>query len=322
MKLMPIPLFYTDRFVLPLPASHRFPMQKYARLRERIEQSPWRTLVELRQPPAATDEEILRAHTADYLARIATGQLSRDDVKRLGFPWSPELVERSRRSSGATLAAAWAALDCGFAANLAGGTHHAFADHGEGFCLFNDSIIAARGLQAAGRVRYVAVVDCDVHQGNGTAAIAADDPHIFTFSMHCSRNYPFEKMQSDWDIELDVGTEDAEYLARLEAALPEVLQRSQAEFVFYVSGADPYHGDRLGRLRLTKAGLAERDRLVFSACAARRLPVVVSMAGGYAEQIDDIVDIHFQTVELGVRHFTTLSAGSLSTDRTDIVATE
>lgn len=318
---MPIPLFYTDQFVLPLPPSHRFPMQKYARLRERIERAPWRNLVDLRQPPAATDEEILRAHTADYLARMTRGVLSRDDVKRLGFPWSPELVERSRRSSGATLAAASAALDCGFAGNLAGGTHHAFADRGEGFCLFNDSIIAARGLQAAGRIRRVAVIDCDVHQGNGTAAIAADDPTIFTFSMHCRRNYPFEKMQSDWDLELDEGTEDAEYLTHLESALPEVLRRSQAEFVIYVSGADPFQGDRLGRLRLTKAGLAERDRLVFSACAARKLPVVVSMAGGYAEQIDDVVDIHFQTVEAGVRHYAAPSGPSLSTSQADIVGT-
>ncbi|MDX1967635.1 MAG: histone deacetylase [Planctomycetaceae bacterium] len=298
---MPINLFYTDQFVLPLPPAHRFPMQKYRLLRERIEQAPWSGEIQLITPPAATDEQILRAHSPEYLDRVVNGRLERDDVKRLGFPWSPELVERSRRSSGATISAAYSAWDTGFSANLAGGTHHAFADHGEGFCLFNDSVIAARALQADQIVQRVAIIDCDVHQGNGTAAIAAGDPSIFTFSMHCSRNYPFEKMHSDWDLELPAATGDDEYLARLASALPEIFARSRAELVIYVSGADPFAGDRLGRLALTKAGLAERDQLVYRACAARGIPVAVSMAGGYAEDLADIVDIHFATVEIGIR---------------------
>lgn len=298
---MPIDLFYTDQFVLPLPPAHRFPMQKYRLLRERIEQAPWSGEIQLIIPPAATDEQILRAHAPEYLDRVVNGRLDRDDVKRLGFPWSPELVERSRRSSGATISAAYSAWDAGFSANLAGGTHHAFADRGEGFCLFNDSVIAARALQADQIVQRVAIIDCDVHQGNGTAAIAAGDPSIFTFSMHCSRNYPFEKMHSDWDLELPAATGDDEYLAHLASALPEIFARSRAELVIYVSGADPFVGDRLGRLALSKAGLAERDRLVFRACASRGIPVAVSMAGGYAEDLADIVDIHCATVEIGIR---------------------
>ncbi len=309
---MPIDLFYTDQFVLPLPPTHRFPMQKYRRLRERIEQAPWRNQVELVVPPAATDEQILRAHTPEYLDRVVHGRFNRDDVKRLGFPWSPELVERSRRSSGATISAAYSAWDSGFAANLAGGTHHAFADRGEGFCLFNDSVIAARALQAEQIVRQVAIIDCDVHQGNGTAAIAAGDSTIFTFSIHCARNYPFEKMHSDWDLELRPQTGDDEYLDRLSTALPEVFSRSRAELVIYVSGADPFVGDRLGRLALTKGGLAERDRLVFQACAKRDLPVAVSMAGGYADNIEDIVDIHFATVEIGLRVVSQIKVQDLS----------
>ena len=293
-------LYYTDQFVLPLPDAHRFPMQKYALLRARIEQAPWRSLVELEVPPAATDAELLRAHAREYLTRVSTGDLSREDVKRIGFPWSPELVERSRRSSGATIAAGRAALVDGFSANLAGGTHHAFHDRGEGFCLFNDSIVAARALQAEGLVHRVTVIDCDVHQGNGTAAIAADDDSIFTFSMHCERNYPFQKMVSDWDMELPAGTTDSEYLSRLADAVPQVLEQSRPDLVIYVSGADPFHGDRLGRLKLSKAGLAARDQLVYTHCRDLGLPVVVSMAGGYAVDVNDVVDIHYQTVSLGV----------------------
>lgn len=293
-------LYYTDRFVLPLPTAHRFPMQKYARLRARIEQADWRHMIQLLEPPAASDTDLLRAHTAEYLAKITRGDLDREEIKRLGFPRSPELVERSRRSSGATIAAATSAMRTGFGANLAGGTHHAFADRGEGFCLFNDSVVAARALQAAGVVRQVAVIDCDVHQGNGTASITADDPSIFTFSIHCARNYPFTKMCSDWDIELPEQTGDADYLEQLAAALPTVLERSRPDLVLYVAGADPYQGDRLGRLSLTKAGLASRDRLVFETCRAFRVPVSVSMAGGYAPEIDDIVDIHYTTISTGV----------------------
>ena len=213
-------------------------------------------------------------------------------VRRIGFPWSPAMVERSRRSAGATIAAARAALDDGAAVNLAGGTHHAFADRGEGYCVFNDVAVAARLLQHEGRCRRVAVVDCDVHQGNGTAAIFRDDPTVFTFSMHGAKNYPFRKETSDLDVELRDGTDDAAYLAALGGALPAVLARQQPELVFYLAGADPYEGDRLGRLRVSMAGLERRDALVFDACRAAGVPVAVAMSGGYAPDVDDIVAIH------------------------------
>ncbi|MBI1345411.1 histone deacetylase [bacterium] len=300
-----MPLYYTDQFVLPLPKQHRFPMQKYARLRAHLAQSSWREHIEFLIPPAATDEEILRAHTPAYLAQICEGRLSREEILGLGFPWSPELVERSRRSSGGTISACRSALSQGFSANLAGGTHHAFTDHGEGFCLFNDSMIAARAMQAEGLVTHVAIIDCDVHQGNGTASIAADDPSIFTFSIHSARNYPFQKMTSDWDIELPDGTSDETYLWHLYEALPAVIAQANPDLVIYVSGADPYVGDRLGRLALTPDGLAARDRLVYESCRHHQLPVAVSMAGGYAPNIDEIVAIHAQTVEIGIEMWST-----------------
>lgn len=296
-------LFYTDQFGLPLPATHQFPMQKYARLRERIAGSDWGRKQELLVPPAATDAEILRVHDAGYLARVVAGEMDREDLKRLGFPWSPELIERSRRSSGATLAAGRSALVDGFAANLAGGTHHAFRDRAEGYCIFNDTVIAARGLQAEGLIRRAVVIDLDVHQGNGTAALVRGDDSIFAFSMHSARNYPFEKEVSDLDVALDDGAGDAEYLAALHKTLPTVLQAARADLAFYLAGADPYAGDRLGRLALTKEGLSARDRTVFSACRAADLPVVVSMAGGYCRQIEEIVDIHAETIRLGLQLF-------------------
>jgi acetoin utilization deacetylase AcuC-like enzyme len=290
-------LYYCDQFQLPLPAGHRFPMAKYARLRARIEAADWRDQVELLIPPAATDAELGRAHSMAYIDQMQQGELDREAIKRLGFPWSAALVERSRRSSGATLAAARAALNAGFAANLAGGTHHAFADHGEGFCLFN---VTARALQAEGLIERVAIIDADVHQGNGTAAIAHGDPTIFTFSIHCEQNYPFVKQTSDWDIELPAGTGDVPYLEAFTAAVPQVLDRARPDLVIYVSGADPYHGDRLGRLAMTKGGLLARDQCVYRLCADRQLPVVVSMAGGYADEVEDIVDIHYETIAQGV----------------------
>lgn len=298
-----VKLFYTDQFVLPLPETHQFPMQKYARLRERIARSDWGCRQELLVPPAASDAEILRVHDADYLTRVVTGDLDRENLKRLGFPWSPELIERSRRSSGATLAAGRSALVDGFAANLAGGTHHAFRDRAEGYCIFNDTVIAARGLQADGLIRRAVVIDLDVHQGNGTAALVRGDSSIFAFSMHSARNYPFEKETSDLDVALDDGAGDAEYLASLKKTLPTVLQAARADIAFYLAGADPYAGDRLGRLSLSKAGLSERDRMVFAACREAELPVAVSMAGGYCPRIEDIVEIHAETIRLGLEHF-------------------
>ncbi len=288
-------VFYCDHFVLPLPPEHRFPIQKYTLLRQRV-MAANQGQFELQVPVAARDEEILLAHEAAYLQRVVSGTLSARELRVLGLPWSPQLVERSRRSSGATIAACRAALEDGAAASLAGGTHHAFAYQAQGFCVFNDSAIAARAMQRQGRVGRVIVIDCDVHQGNGTASILAADPSIFTFSLHGQKNFPFRKEHSDLDIELPDGSGDDAYLEALENGLHATLPCAQAELAIYLAGADPFAGDRLGRLAVSKAGLAARDRLVFEHCARRGMAVAVTMAGGYAEKLDDVVDIHFQSV--------------------------
>jgi acetoin utilization deacetylase AcuC-like enzyme len=289
-------LFYSDTFVLPLPEGHRFPVAKYALLRE---QAAAEGLGELIIPEAADDRDMLRVHTADYLHRMKTGAMSDREMRQIGFPWSPQLVERSRRSVGATIAACRAALSGdGFAASLAGGTHHAYADHGEGYCVFNDSVIAARAMQAEGRVRRVVIIDCDVHQGNGIAAILANDDTIFLFSIHGAKNYPFRKERSDLDIALEDGAGDTAYLAALEAGLHQAIERSRADLAIYLAGADPYEYDRLGRLNITRAGLLERDRMVFDLCRRTGTPVAITMAGGYARTIADTVDIHVATLRL------------------------
>ena len=292
-------IYTTDQFVLPLPAEHRFPMDKYRLLRERCEASGW-SEVTFVAPHAATDEELARAHATDYLERVQAGTLTRQEIRRIGFPWSPAMVERSRRSSGATVEGAFAALDEGIAVSLAGGTHHAFHAAGEGFCVFNDSVVAARALQAAGAVERCVVLDCDVHQGNGTAALCAEDDSIFTFSIHGARNFPYRKERSDLDLALDDGTEDTVYLDALEQGLDRALGAAGADLAFYLAGADPWHGDRWGRLGMTKAGLAARDRMVLDRCREAGLPVVVTMAGGYAPDVEDIAAIHYETVRYAV----------------------
>ena len=293
--------FYSDRFVLPLPEGHKFPMAKYSGLRERILAEGIVRPDDLDEAPAASWEDLCLVHTAGYVDAVATGNVPRDIQRRIGFPWSPEMVERSRRSVGATIAAAQAALDEGVAANLAGGTHHSFADRGEGFCVFNDAAVAARVLQRDGDARRIAIVDLDVHQGNGTAAIFAGDESVFTFSMHGEKNFPFRKETSDLDVPLPDGTGDTEYLARLGEHLDAVLNRHQPDFVFYLAGADPYEGDRLGRLKLTIEGLRMRDEMVFDNCRRRRLPVAVTMSGGYATDIDAIVTIHANTIRIAAQ---------------------
>ncbi len=290
--------FYTDHFVLPLPPDHRFPMEKYALLREQVVAHGLVEPENLRIPDAATDEQILRAHDADYLERMKRGDLSRQEIRRIGFPWSPEMVERSRRSSGGTMGACRAALAEGVVVNLAGGTHHAFRDHGEGFCVFNDSAIAARAMQAEGRARRVVILDCDVHQGNGTASILAGDSTVFTFSIHGANNFPFQKERSDLDIELPDGTGDDAYLDALEAGVRRALASANADLAIYLAGADPFVGDRLGKLALTMAGLEARDRIVLERCYEACVPTAVVMAGGYASDVRDIVAIHLQTVRI------------------------
>lgn len=288
-------IFYHDQFVLPLPDNHRFPMSKYSLLRERVVAAGFPQM-ELHTPEGATDVQLQLAHCKEYLEKVKAGALSRQEVRRMGFPWSPQLVERSRRSVGSTIAAGRAALRDGVAVNLAGGTHHAGPDWGQGYCVFNDAVVAARTLQAEGLARRVVILDCDVHQGNGTAVIAAGDETIFTFSIHGARNFPFHKEQSDLDIGLEDGTGDDVYLEQLEASAREALRRARADLAIYLAGADPYEGDRLGRLSLSKEGLAARDRLVFDLCRRAGLPVAVTMAGGYGRIVEDTVDIHFRTV--------------------------
>lgn len=294
-------LFYADHFVLPLPDGHRFPMEKYSMLRETLAASGDFTPDDFRVPEAATDEEILRAHSADYLRRVVAGELDAAEQRRIGFPWTPQMVERSRRSAGATLAACRSALVEGCAANLAGGTHHAHADFGSGFCVFNDAAIAALAMRAEGRAERIAIVDCDVHQGDGTAAILAGQTNVFTLSLHGARNFPFRKMRSDLDIELADATGDEEYLAALETGLAVVFDRFGPDLVIYLAGADPYCDDRFGRLGLSFEGLAERDRRVLGRCLARRIPVAIAMAGGYARNVADTVRIHATTLVTAAR---------------------
>ena len=291
--------FFCDHYVLPLPADHRFPMAKYAQLRERVTSLPGITLHE---PPAATLDELKAAHDAGYVDRAVNGDLSDAEVRRIGFPWSPLMIERSRRSAGATLAAARAVVDDNdpssgrVAVNLAGGTHHAGPDFGAGYCVFNDVAVAVRVLMNERRIARALIVDLDVHQGDGTAAILGRDAGVFTLSLHGRNNFPFRKQKSSLDVELDDGCGDAEYAAHLDHALGVSFAQADPDVVFFLAGADPYEGDLLGRLRLSKAGLAARDAAVFAACAAHNVGVVVVMAGGYAKDVSDIVDIHAETV--------------------------
>lgn len=291
-------IYFCDHFALPLPPGHRFPMAKYALLRQRLTASPLAAIHTLIVPEAATDEELLRVHEVDYLARVKSGTLTEAEVRRIGFPWSPQLVERSRRSVGGTIGACRGAISDGVAVNLAGGTHHASAGHGEGFCVFNDAAVAARAMQAEGLMKRALIVDCDVHQGNGTAKIFADDPAVFTFSIHGANNYPFRKGRSDLDLPLPDGTDGTAYLAALEGGLERALDGARPDLAIYLAGADPYEKDRYGKLALTTEDLADRDRIVFERCRRAGLPVATVMSGGYASNVDEIVHIHFTTVSI------------------------
>jgi acetoin utilization deacetylase AcuC-like enzyme len=292
--------FYSDHFVLPLPPGHRFPMQKYRMLHEAAQAAL--PQLEFHEAPHATDGMLALAHHPRYIERVALGTLSEREQKTIGFPWSALMVERSRRSAGATIAACRAALEEGAAVNLAGGTHHACADRGEGFCVFNDAAIAARLMQAERRVSRVAIVDLDVHQGNGTASILAGDDSVFTLSLHAEHNFPFEKEKSDLDVPLADGTGDDAYLAALRGALDELARRFSPQLIIYLAGADPHEGDRLGRLKLSFEGLATRDRMVLDFAQMLGAPVAIAMAGGYGRNIDDTVAIHLKTIEIVTHH--------------------
>jgi acetoin utilization deacetylase AcuC-like enzyme len=279
-----------DVFSYPLPAGHRFPLGKYRLVRDGAEAAG----IEVRETRAATRDELELGHRADYIDRVERGEVSRREELALGLPWSPALVERSRRSVGATVLAAEAALEDGSAANVGGGTHHAFADGG--LCVFNDVVVAARALTRAGRARRVLVVDLDVHQGDGTHAAFLDDPDVFTFSVNGFRNYPFRRVPGDLELDLPDATGDDAYLEGVGRLLPQALARSRPDICFYLGGADPYEGDRLGRLALTQAGLAARDRLVRDTLARAGVPACVTLAGGYADPIEDTVAINVTTL--------------------------
>jgi acetoin utilization deacetylase AcuC-like enzyme len=300
--------FYSDQFVLPLPAGHRFPMAKYRLLRERLALEVPEVKLAAAEP--ASDGELALVHTPEYIQTVVQGRLSDAAQKEIGFPWTPAMVERSRRSAGATVMAARTALFGreGVAANLAGGTHHAYADRGSGFCVFNDAAVAARLMQAEwGRQNKqplkVAIVDLDVHQGNGTARIFGQDDHVFTLSLHGARNFPFEKETSDLDVELPDGCDDVAYLEALEHALAELEARFSPGLVIYLAGADPHEGDRLGRLSLSFDGLEARDRRVFDWAWSKRIPLAFSMAGGYGKEMDDTVRVQVNTYRVAYAYW-------------------
>ena len=285
------------RFTIPLPPEHRFPIGKYARVRDRAVALGLLDAGAVHEPDRAERWALGLVHTDRYIDAMLDGTLSEAEVRRLGFPWSAALRERALRTAQGTVEAARDALDGGVGINLAGGTHHAFPDHGEGFCVFNDVALAVRLLQREGCLRRVAIVDLDVHQGNGTAHIFADDPDVYTFSMHGARNFPFRKERSRLDVELPDGCDDAGYLPLLDRHFDAVLDAAAPELVVYLAGADPYRGDRFGRLGLSIEGLRMRDRHVTDVAHRRQIPLLLTLAGGYAREIEDIVTIHTNTIE-------------------------
>ncbi|NCV63236.1 MAG: histone deacetylase [Betaproteobacteria bacterium] len=291
-------LFYAATSLQTLPAGHRFPMGKYEILRQRLAAELPQLQLQLADP--ASDGELALVHTPAYVQAVVRGELSASAQREIGFLWSEGMVERARRSVGATVSAARLAMQQGIAANLAGGTHHAYADKGSGFCVFNDVAVAARLLQTevarqSKHVFQVAVIDLDVHQGNGTARIFRQDPSVFTLSMHGAKNFPFRKEQSDLDIDLPDGCTDGLYLSQLQDALAQLEARCSPDVVFYLAGADPHEGDRLGRLKLSFEGLQERDRMVFEWAWRKRVPLAMAMAGGYGKEIADTVQVQINT---------------------------
>ena len=285
--------FYTDHFVLPLPEGHRFPMAKYRMVREQISSLG---AIDLVEAPSATDTELLLAHDPVYVQQVITGTLPPQAQREIGFPWTPQMVERSRRSVGATIAAARQALSEGISVNLAGGTHHAYRDKGSGFCVFNDAAIAARVMQRQTPIKKIAIIDLDVHQGNGTASILRHDPSIFTLSLHGEKNFPFRKEPSDLDIGLPDDCGDDQYLEALDHGLAQLDARFEPDLLIYLAGADPHEADRLGRLKLTFDGLKARDRRVFEYARHHNLGIAITMAGGYGTDINNTVRVHVQTI--------------------------
>ena len=301
-------VFYTGQFVLPLPEGHRFPMAKYHMLRDRL--AAEQPGVRLNTASPASDGVLALAHTPDYIRELSTGSIAPAAMREIGFPWSEAMVARARLSVGATIDACRAAFKQGLAANIAGGTHHSYAHKGSGFCVFNDSAVAARLMQAEwSRARgnshqalKVAVIDLDVHQGNGTASIFQGDDSVFTLSMHGAKNFPFRKEASDMDIELPDGCQDDAYLHALDQALDELSHRFEPGLIIYLAGADPHEGDRLGRLKLTYDGLEARDRRVFDWAWQRRTPLAFTMAGGYGNDINETVQVQVNTYRVALEY--------------------
>ncbi len=296
-------IYYTDQFQVPLPAGHRFPISKYTLLKKRVMQmaeGPQAGRIELQAAGAATEAQLCLAHTPEYIHKVFEGRLSEKELRRTGFPWSPGLVQRSQHSVGATIEACRDALEAGLSANLGGGTHHAYPEHGEGYCVFNDVAVAVRLLQKEGRIRRALLVDCDAHQGNGNAAIFAGDQSVFTFDLYGAKNFPFHKENPSLGVPLADGTGDHEYLETLEEGLWRAVCLAHPDLVVYLAGADPFQGDRLGRLSLSKAGLAERDYLVLNTLKSQGFPVAVVMAGGYGYHIEETAEIQATTIEIAL----------------------
>ena len=294
-SLLPFKLVYHDRYDLNLGA-HVFPSQKFRLIYEMLLRESLAAEADFLRPNPASDEDILRVHTADWVRKLKTGTLTASDVMRLEVPYSPELVEAVWLAAGGTILAAQSALRDGFGSNLSGGFHHAYPEHGEGFCAIHDVAVAIRRLQADGAIKKAIVVDTDVHHGNGTAAIFRGDPTVFTLSIHQLNNYPGHKPPSSLDLNMDDRAEDDEYLGALIPAVQQALDKFQPEILFYVGGADPYCEDQLGGLSLTKAGLKQRDRSVFEEARRRGIPVATTLAGGYAHRVEDTVRIHVNTI--------------------------
>jgi acetoin utilization deacetylase AcuC-like enzyme len=293
---------YTPRYYADIGQGHVFPIRKFELVRDRLLREGTLAATDVIEPQPAPLADVLLVHTEDYVTRLRAGLLTPRELRRLGLPWSKALVRRSFLAAGGTLNAARWALEDGISSNLAGGTHHAFADRGEGFCVLNDVAIAIRVLVRDGRIRRAAVVDCDVHQGNGTATIFEGDANVFTFSLHGAKNYPLFKARSTFDVELPDGIRDEQYLETLSDCLPRVFEHAP-EIIFYLGGADPYRGDKLGRLALTIEGLRERDELTLRECRARGIPVATVMSGGYAAEISDTVEIHCNTIRAARKVF-------------------
>lgn len=291
-------VFATDHYTVTLPPKHRFPMPKYRLLREALIEQNIIQPEQVCEPPLATVEQLCLAHDEAYVQKVMAGNLTEQEIRRLGFPWSEALMTRAKRSVGGTIAASYAALEDGLAGNLAGGTHHAHADFGSGYCTFNDVAVAIRQLQSNQKIERALVVDLDVHQGDGTAVIFANDPNVFTFSMHGENNFPFRKAQSNLDVALSDGVADDVYLSKLNEHLSIAFEQSEPDIVFYLGGTDPLYSDRLGKLNLSFQGLKDRDARVISTCLDEKIPVVCVLSGGYSVPLENTIQAHCNTYKV------------------------